>query len=216
MSDNRTTDELAKVLWDYNTMKQRVRVSDCILALGSHDIRVAHRAADLFLQGFAPWIIFSGNLGRLTEDMWDQPEAEIFAEEAIRMGVPRDKILIENRSTNTGDNIRLTKELLAGKGLSVETLILVQKPYMQRRAYATCKKVWPDKDVIVTAPQLSFEEYPNEIIKKNDVISIMVGDTQRIKVYADRGFQIPQEIPADVWAAYEELVRRGFTSHLIE
>ena len=197
-------------------MKHRVRVSDCILALGSHDIRVAHRAADLFLQDFAPWIVFSGNLGRLTEDMWDQPEAEIFTEEAIRVGVPRDKILIENRSTNTGDNIRLTRELLASKGLSVETVILVQKPYMQRRAYATLKKVWQDKDVMVTAPQLSFEEYPNEIIKKNDLISIMVGDTQRIKVYADRGFQIPQEIPDDVWAAYEELVRRGFTSHLID
>ena len=216
MSDHRATDELAKVLWDYNNLNHTMRVSDCILTLGSHDIRVAHRAADLFLQDFAPWIIFSGNLGRLTEDMWDQPEAEIFAEEAIRMGVPRDKILIENRSTNTGDNIRLTKELLASKGLSIETVILVQKPYMQRRAYATFKKVWPDKDVIVTAPQFSFEEYPNEIIKKNDVISIMVGDMQRIKVYADRGFQITQEIPADVWAAYEELVRRGFTSHLIE
>ena len=216
MSDHRTTDELAKILWDYNNLNHTVRVSDCILALGSHDIRVAHRAADLFLQDFAPWIIFSGNLGRLTEDLWNQPEAEIFAEEAIRLGVPRDKILIENRSTNTGDNIRLTKELLASKGLSIETVILVQKPYMQRRAYATFKKVWPEKDVIVTAPQLAFAEYPNETIKKNDVISIMVGDTQRIKVYADRGFQIPQEIPVDVWIAYEELVRRGFTSHLIE
>ena len=216
MSDHRTTDELAKILWDYNNLNHRVQVSDYILALGSHDIRVAHRAADLFLHDFAPWIIFSGNLGRLTEDLWNQPEAEIFAEEAIRVGVPGDKILIENRSTNTGDNIRLTKELLASKGLSVETVILVQKPYMQRRAYATFKKVWPEKQVIVTAPQISFEEYPNEIIKKNDVISIMVGDTQRIKVYADRGFQIPQEIPDDVWTAYEELVRRGFTSHLIE
>jgi uncharacterized SAM-binding protein YcdF (DUF218 family) len=102
---------------------------------------VAHRAADLFLQEFAPWSIFSGNLGRLMEDMWAQPQAEIFAKEAIRMGIPRDKILIENRSTNTGDNIRLNKELLASKGLSVETVILVQKPYMQRRAYATFRKV---------------------------------------------------------------------------
>lgn len=216
MRDHRTTDELAKVLWDYNNLNHTMRISDCILTLGSHDIRVAHRAADLCLPDFAPWIIFSGNIGRLTENLWNQPEAEIFAEEAIRMGVPKDKILIENRSANTGDNIRLTKELLASKGLPIQTVILVQKPYMQRRAYATFKKAWPDKDVIVTAPQLSFEEYPNEIITRDDVISIMVGDTQRIIVYADRGFQIPQEIPVYVWAAYEELVRRGFTSHLIQ
>jgi hypothetical protein len=102
MSDSRTTDELAKILWECNNLNHPVRAADCILALGSPDIRVAHRAVDLFLQDFAPWIIFSGNLGRLTEDMWDRPEAEIFAEEALRMGVPKDKILIETRSTNTG------------------------------------------------------------------------------------------------------------------
>ena len=195
MTDHRKTDDLAKILWDYNNLTQDVQTSDCILVLGSHDLRVAQRGAELFLEGFAPLLIFSGNLGRLTEGMWDEPEAELFAKEAIGMGVPREKILIENRSTNTGDNIRLTKELLDSKGVTVETVILVQKPYMQRRAYATFKKVWPEKDVIVTAPQFSFEEYPNEIISKNDVISIMVGDTQRIKVYADRGFQIPRKYP---------------------
>lgn len=216
MNAYRKTDDLAKILWDYNSLSHDIRMSDCILVLGSHDLRVAQRGAELFLQGFAPLLVFSGNLGRLTEGLWNRPEAEIFAEEAIRMGVPREKILTENRSTNTGDNIRLTKELLVRQGLAVQTMILVQKPYMQRRAYATFKKVWPEKDVIVTAPQFSFEEYPNEIISKNDVINIMVGDTQRIRVYAERGFQIHQEIPAEVWSAYEELIRRGFTSHLIE
>jgi hypothetical protein len=78
------------------------------------------------------------------------------------------------------------------------------------------KKVWPEKEVVVTAPQVSFEEYPNDTITKNDEISIMVGETQRIKLYADRDFQIPQEIPVDVWTSYEELVRRGFRSHLVE
>ena len=216
MNAYRKTDDLAKILWDYNSLSHDIRMSDCILVLGSHDLRVAQRGAELFLQGFAPLLVFSGNLGRLTEGLWNRPEAEIFAEAAIRMGVPREKILTENRSTNTGDNIRLTKELLVRQGLAVQTMILVQKPYMQRRAYATFKKVWPEKDVIVTAPQFSFEEYPNEIISKNDVINIMVGDTQRIRVYAERGFQIHQEIPAEVWSAYEELIRRGFTSHLIE
>ena len=170
----------------------------------------------MFLQGVAPLLVFSGNLGPLTEGLRPRPEAEIFAEEAIRMGVPMERILIENRSTNTGDNIRFTKELLASNGLAVETVILVQKPYMQRRAYAPFKKVWPDKGVIVTAPQVSFEEYPNTAISRDDIINIMVGDTKRMKIYSDRGFQIPQEIPGEVWSAYEELVRRGFTSHLIE
>ena len=48
-----------------------------------------------------------------------------------------------------------------------------------------------------------------------DVVSIMVGDLQRIRVYAEKGFQIPQEIPDEVWKAYEELVALGFRERLV-
>jgi hypothetical protein len=42
----------------------------------------------------------------------------------------------------------------------------------------------------------------------------MVGDLQRIKIYPEKGFQIAQEIPDDVWQAYEQLVAMGFDRHL--
>lgn len=209
------SDELAKILWRYNSLNQPLKKSDVILVLGSHDIRVAQRGAELFLEGYAPLIIFSGNVGRLTKGVWGEPEAEIFAREAIKIGVPKDKILIEDKSNNTGENIRFTEKLLEGRGIQANSFILVQKPYMQRRAYATFKKLLPDRDVIVTAPQISFEEYPNELISKEHVINIMVGDTQRIKVYPEKGFQIPQEIPDIVWSAYKELVNRGYNKHMV-
>lgn len=215
MVNSLSTDELAKILWNYNSLNQSVKKSDCIIVLGSNDLRVAQRGAELFLQSFAPLIIFSGNVGRLTKGMWNKPEAEIFAAEAIKMGVPENKIIIENKSTNTGDNLLFTKKLLGEKGISMNKIILVQKPYMQRRAFATFKKVWPEKEVIVTAPQISFEEYPNEIVRKDTVINLMVGDTQRIKLYPKKGFQIPQKIPNEVWEACEELVKRGYNHHLI-
>lgn len=210
-----STDELAKILWDYNNLNQSLKKSDCILVLGSNDVRVAQRGAELFLQGYAPLIIFSGNVGSLTKNMWDKPEAEVFSELAIKMGVPKGKILIENKSTNTGDNILFAKKLLEKRGISVDSIILVQKPYMQRRAFATFKKIWPEKDLIVTAPQIPFNEYPNDIISKDLVINIMVGDTQRIKIYSEKGFQILQKIPEKVWEAYKELVRRGYSHHLL-
>ena len=130
-----------------------------------------------------------------------------------------DKILIENKSTNTGENILFTKELLRQLHLDPQRFLLVQKPYMERRSYATFKKLWPQKDVLVTSPQISFDDYlkehENGELTPDDVISIMVGDLQRIKVYAARGFQIEQEIPGDVWRAYEELVNAGYDRHLI-
>jgi uncharacterized SAM-binding protein YcdF (DUF218 family) len=136
------------------------------------------------------------------------------------MGVPQDRILIENRSTNTGENVQFTRDLLADRGIDPATLILVQKPYMERRTYATFNKVWPGKSVRVTSPQLSMDDYlarySNNALSADDVISIMVGDLQRIREYPARGFQIAQEIPAEVWQAYEELVRAGYDRHLID
>ncbi len=107
----------AQIIWDYHHMHHELKKADCIFVLGSHDTRVAEWAADLFLQGYAPYIVFSGGLGNFTRGVFKKPEAEIFADIAIQKGVPADKIIIENQSTNTGENVHFTKKLLEEKGL---------------------------------------------------------------------------------------------------
>lgn len=210
---------LAEKIWHYHQMNHQLFRADTILVLCSHDKRVAERGAQLFHEGWAPLLIFSGGLGAITRGIWSEPEADQFAAIAIGMGVPEEKILIENRSSNTGENILFTRQLLAEKELDPQTFILVQKPYMERRSFATFRKLWPEKEVIVTSPQVSFgeylETYASRELSRDDVISIMVGDLQRINVYAQKGYQIYQEIPNDVWSAYDELVRAGYNRHLI-
>jgi uncharacterized SAM-binding protein YcdF (DUF218 family) len=206
---------LAKKLWDYHHMNHSPEKADCILALGSHDLRVAERAADIYHEGWAPLIIFSGGLGNLTQHVWTEPEADQFARIAEQRGVPKKDILIENKSTNTGENIQFTQQLLRKKQLNPESFALVQKPYMERRSYATFKKHWPEKKLWVSSPQLNFEEYITDAIPADKVINIMVGDLQRIKIYPAKGFQIFQEIPDDVWSAYEELILLGYNRHLV-
>ncbi len=127
--------------------------------LCSHDTAVAERGAELFLDGWAPLLIFSGGLGSITRELWTEPEADQFAAIAERRGVPREHMLIENRSTNTGENVLFTKALLADRGLTPQSFILVQKPYMERRSFATFMKLWPEKQAIVTSPQVSLDEY---------------------------------------------------------
>lgn len=206
---------LANKLWHYHHMQHKLEKADCILVLGSHDLRVAERGAEIYLEGWAPVLIFSGGLGNLTQDIWKEAEADQFAKIAVNMGVPKENILIENKSTNTGENILFTQQLLKEKELDPHSFIVVQKPYMERRSYATFKKHWPHKKLIVTSPQISFEEYATDDIPMERVINIMAGDLQRIKCYPQKGFQIPQEIPEDVWQAYEQLVELGFNKHLI-
>jgi len=211
---------LAEKLWHYHHMNHRLEKADAILVLCSYDKRVAERGAQLFLEGWAPLLIFSGGLGSITRGMWSEPEAEQFARVALGMGVPEGRMLVENRSTNTGENVLFTKRLLAERGLDPGRFILVQKPYMERRSYATFRKFWPEKEAVVTSPRASFgeylSEYSNPVLSADDVVGIMVGDLQRIKLYPARGFQVPQEIPDEVWAAYEELVGAGYDEHLVE
>jgi uncharacterized SAM-binding protein YcdF (DUF218 family) len=211
---------LAEKIWNYHQLKHQLEQADAILVLCSHDTKVAETGAQLFLDGWAPLLIFAGGLGAITRGMWSEPEADQFARIAIGKGVPSARILIENRSTNTGENILFTKQLLTEKQINPQKFILVQKPYMERRSFATFRKLWPEKEVLVTSPQVSFDEYlggyTNEVLSKDDVISIMVGDLQRIKLYAEQGFQIPQEVPHDVWSAYEELVNAGYHQRLVD
>jgi uncharacterized SAM-binding protein YcdF (DUF218 family) len=210
---------LAQTIWDYHHLDHQLAHADAILVLCSHDTVVAARGAELFLEGWAPLLIFAGGLGAITRHLWHEPEADQFAAIAIEMGVPKDRILVENRSTNTGENVQFTKRLLAERGLDPHTFILVQKPYMERRSYATFKKVWPEKDVRVTSPRVSLDDYLRQYshgaLSPDDVVGIMVGDLQRMRLYSAKGFQIHQEIPEDVWCAYEELVNAGYDKYLI-
>lgn len=207
---------MARQLWHYHHMNHLPAKADCILALGSHDLRVADRAAELYLQGWAPLVIMSGGLGNFTQEMWTESEADKFARIAMEKGVPADAVLTENKSTNTGENILFTQQLLQQKRLDPQNFIVVQKPYMERRSYATFKKHWPDKNLLVTSPQIEFEDYPTDEIPLERVINIMVGDLQRIRFYPAKGFQVYQEIPEDIWAAYERLVALGFDQHLMK
>ena len=199
-------------------LNQTITKADAIFVLCSHDVRVAEYATVVFNEGYADWIIFSGGAGTLTKDIFSKPEAEVFADIAVKFGVPRNKIIIEPNASNTGENILFTAALLEKEEKVFNSFILVQKPYMERRTFATFAKQWPGDSVRIqiTSPKLSFDEYfDGGTIDKEFALSVMVGDLQRIKEYPKLGFQIEQDISEEVWRAYEFLVEEGYTKHLI-
>jgi len=106
--------------------------------------------------------------------------------------------------------------LLDKKKIKPRRIILVHKPYMERRSFATFKKLLPNIEVIVTSPKISFKDYDLRDRPETEKIHVLVGDMQRLKVYGEKGFLIPQKIPSDVWSAYEKLVKLGYTHQLIK
>ena len=176
--------------------------------------------AQLYLRGLAPFILVSGQnaSGGLQRTDWGMTEADKFAEVMVKNGVPRDKVILETEAVNSGENVRFSYELLKRMGMVPKKIILAQKPTMEKRAYATFRNYWPEEnyELMVTSPPFSYEEYVGPIVDREMMINIMVGDLQRIKLYPAMGFQIPLEIPASVWDAYEKLVAAGFDRHLVQ
>lgn len=216
------TKELAlKTIWDYMHLHHKLKKADVIFVLGSSDTRVAEYAAQLYLEGWAPVLLFAGS-GTVHNHLPERQkflgttEAEVFADIAREKGVPEEAILIENESQNTGDNYKFSIDLLKKMGIHPNIIIAVQKPYMERRTYATGKVWWSNLELIVTSPSISMEEYSDEVNAPGDRwMHTMTGDLQRIKEYPKKGFQIEQEIPDDVWGAYEYLVSLGYNKRLI-
>ncbi|WP_228108542.1 YdcF family protein [Terrisporobacter petrolearius] len=217
MSNN--IDYYGKILWDYHKLNQKTEKVEIILGLGSHDLFVARRCAELFLKGYGDNIIFTGGFGRITKNIWNMTEGEKFTEVAIDMGVPKNKIIIENKASNTGENISKTKKMLKNLDLYPSSFLIVDKPYRERRTFATIKKQWPEINFLITSPQHSYEEYcsfySDGEISKDEFISIMVGDLQRIDLYGKNGFQIKQDIPVEVIDAYDKLISFGYVKQLL-
>ncbi|UKZ58947.1 uncharacterized protein TrAtP1_000267 [Trichoderma atroviride] len=187
-----TTDQVhqdATLVYNFHRMNMPLHPADAIFCLCSLDTRIAAHAAQLYLDGLAPYLIYSGDSGALTKGLFSEPEAVVFAAIAREMGVPEDKIIVEPRARNTGENVRFTYALLKERGLEFNKLVLVQKPYMERRTYATFRKQWPDEATAftVSSPKLSFDEYPDASNTRELVTSIMVGDLIRIREYPTRG-----------------------------
>ena len=207
--------ESAQVLWNYMKLNQPLQSADCLLVMGSHDLRVAEYGARLYLDGWAPLMVCSGSLGNQTRNLWDETEARKFSRVAHQMGVPIEKILLEEESTNTGENITFSRRLLQSKSIDPTSILLVHKPYMERRVLATFEKLWPGIEVRVSSPPLTMQEYPNDEIGKEEMINIMAGDFQRILLYPQKGFQIEQPVEKKVLQAFESLVKQGFDKNLI-
>jgi len=208
--------ELAQILWNFHVVRDPLSAVDAIFVMGSNDLEVPRYAAELYQRGLAPLLIFSGGFGNFTAGVFDQTEAELFLEIARDAGVPDSAMLIESKSTNSGENIQFTKLLLQRQARQISSVIAVQKPIMGKRVLASMAKQWPEVRCLVTSQTVSFDEYESEHFSSHDIVHVMVGDFQRILRYPELGYQIALEVPEHVMHAYRLLVKLGFDGHIVK
>ncbi|MEW2487373.1 YdcF family protein [Streptomyces sp. NPDC048411] len=205
----------AQRLWEFQQMDHEPRPCSVGIGLGSHDLGVADVTVDLYRRGMFPLIVFTGATSRTTRDRMPRGEAEHYRERALELGVPASAILVEPKARNTGENVTFARELLAGRGIDVSSVLLVSKPYEERRAYATARRLWPEVEIVSASAPMTLSEYADSIGDPRLVLDMLVGAQQRLLIYPEQGFMIRQEVPDSVAAAYEHLCSEGFTSRLV-
>lgn len=204
---------LAEVLWNFSKLHHQLSKSDALIVLGCSDTTVPIHAVHLYHQGLASLIIFTGGFGKITKDIFFKPEADIFATEAIKLGVPQKHILIENQSRNTHENVVLTKKLTENNNLKIRQAIIVTKPYYERRAWAHFNYLWPKVNFLASSKDTPFTLYDPPNLSPEQLVNLLVGDIQRLIISDD---VTPQPIPPHVLDAYHSLIKLGFTQQLLD
>ncbi|WP_052282478.1 YdcF family protein [Kluyvera genomosp. 1] len=155
-----------------------------------------------------------------------QPEATLLAEIAYRFWhIPRERIVIEDQSTNCGENAWFTRRIMEDHGIQAQSATLVQDPTMQRRTMATFSRVWQDVTasprwisypgyvpVLINAPEgVTWQQPAEGLWPVVRYLSLIMGELPRLRDnaqgYGPRGkdFIAHVDIPDDIDAAWQYL-----------
>ncbi len=132
---------------------------DVVVLAGNAVIPTIDFACQLAARHAVPLLI-SGGIGHSTSFLYDavlshsryrtlpvsgRAESHILADIAHQFWqIPRERIVVEDRSTNCGENARFTRQMLEERGIAHCTGVVIQDPTMQRRTMATFARVWQD------------------------------------------------------------------------
>lgn len=207
--DRRSDDQLIAIIWNYLGIESALKPADVIIADGTKDIEVAHLATELYGMNFAPMILFSG--GEQANN--DMSKADSMAKIARSYDVPESAILKDSQASNPTQVITNAQALLTENNITPATIILVDTPYMSRTFLATAQAQWQGEhpEFISRHESTSLAEYSLRH-GHGETIRDILGNFQRLRSYAKKGYQTEQVIPSEVQAAYDAMIWRGHKS----
>ena len=206
----------ARRLWDYLRLGVPVHPAECLLVFGGHDLGVAGRAAELYVDRIAPFIVVSGGSRAVPDGSDFATEADAIADVLLRHDIPKDAIALERLASNTSENFWLSAELLRDLGMDPQAFLVVQKPYAERRTMATARRRWPAKQVAITSEQISLEDYCAGDIPPARILSMLAGEALRLESYAATGLiDLDEPVPANLLDAARKLQAAGYDSRAV-
>ena len=163
---NAGTERFIRAVTEFIFVEDAPEKADVIFVPGSRKILHAIRAAELYREGYAPYVLPSGKYGialgefkPLKEPLRSEyPEAyasewELHRAVLMKHGVPEDAILREDKSTYTWENAQFSRDVLQQAGLPCRTAILCCQAFHARRALLYYQAAMPQTRFIVCPVQ---------------------------------------------------------------
>ena len=222
---------------DIADFSEQVQPLDVIVLAGNSVLASVDVVANAFKSGYARRVLICGGVGHATSFLRDavrrvdslggivvdeRPESHILADVlAVTHDIQRSDLLIEDRSTNCGDNAWQSRRVLEEQSLRPETLAIVQDPTMQRRSHASFERAWRGSAgprFVSFAPVLptvtETEVLPADTWPLDRFVSLVLGEVPRLRDdlegYGPRGRDFIEhvEIPSEVLEAHERVSAR--------
>jgi uncharacterized SAM-binding protein YcdF (DUF218 family) len=121
-----------------NSKPQRV---DLALVFGTRHEEAIKKVYELYIDNYVDKILVSGGINSVS----GENEAELMRKKLIELGVKPGNIIVENKSTNSLENVLFSKDIICREmGFNnIKKIIAVVKHYHSRRAIMTLKKHFP-------------------------------------------------------------------------
>jgi uncharacterized SAM-binding protein YcdF (DUF218 family) len=193
----RTHDRAMEELFQFLAIEDELRNADIIIGFGVFDMRVPEHCARLHLEKYAPRILFTGGHGTGSGPL-QEPEALVFRDRALALGVKPSDIIIESTSTNTLENVLFSIRTLDGLGLKCKSSIIVAQPHRQRRVWLTCRRWMTDITLINHHPPAKPETEAERFGSAKKLQESMRGEIERIMKYGLKGDIEADEVPAGI------------------
>jgi uncharacterized SAM-binding protein YcdF (DUF218 family) len=188
--------------------------ADVIIGFGHFDMNIPRQCCELYLKGYGKKIIYTGGVGAGSADLKYAEAVEFFNfTRKYFPQIPLEDIIIEDKSTNSGENIRFTIEKMKALfplfnfGIGICSAILVATPARQLRVYLTVRMYLENTELINLPPETTFNENLAVFSEKGESLTKqLTGEMDRLLEYPAKGLCEKVVIPGNIIIAYNQVM----------
>ncbi len=189
-----TNEQIEELTIEVFCNDQKIKKADLIFVFGSTDPGAFQKTLDAYQKGIIKEILISGRgatHGKKHESWMDgsKSEAQSIKDKLLLNGVPEEIINIEDRSTNSKENVLYSKQIFDFSNIS--SLLFVSKCHAAGRQYRTLRKYLPNN---IEMGPYSYETIINGIYINQfnwmlypESRSLIFGEYLRILYYSHKG-----------------------------